>query len=247
MKTKLAITDLTRMQRGSVCIAGYDKDGICFRPILPPPGIKETSLFVDGQPIIFPFAVVEYDLTYPRPQPPHTEDHDYDATSIRFFRRVRAENRERLLSLSLFESIESIFEQAIHDDWGYYVMDGVGPRSIGTVLPQDIAEVKYEKDTSGKWDYRLRFVDGVGRNYRLKITDLTWHYYCDSLRDEQNQPTEIALSLTQMLQTRKVYLRIGLSRGWAEYPERCYLQVNAIHTFPDYLSGMTFADFRSVG
>jgi hypothetical protein len=230
------------MQRGSVCIAGYDRDGNCFRPTLPPPGIMETSLFVDQQPIIFPFAVVEFDLVRPRPQPPHTEDHDYDPSSTRFVRRVRAENRERLLNLSLFESIENIFVQTIHDDWGYYVMDGSGPRSVGTILPRDIAEVRYEEDRTGKWDYRLRFVDGIGRDYRLKITDLTWHYYCHSLRSEERQPAQIALELTQMLHTRKVYLRIGLSRGWAEYPDRCYLQVNGIHTFPDYLEGMTFAD-----
>ena len=36
MKKKLAITDLTRMSRGCVCIAGYDKDGCCFRPTFPP-------------------------------------------------------------------------------------------------------------------------------------------------------------------------------------------------------------------
>ncbi len=39
MKTQLVITDLTRMQRGKVCIAGYDATHQCIRPTLPPPGI----------------------------------------------------------------------------------------------------------------------------------------------------------------------------------------------------------------
>ena len=41
---RMVITDLTRMQHGHVCIAGYDRQRNCVRPILPPPGIDETSL-----------------------------------------------------------------------------------------------------------------------------------------------------------------------------------------------------------
>lgn len=245
MIVQLAITDLTRMQRGCVCIAGYDKEGNCIRPVLPPPGISEASLYAGDSPIAFPFAVVECDLLFPLPQPPHTEDHIYVPGSLAFVRWVRDEKRERLLEMSLFENVEALFEQEIHDDWGFYVLNGAGPRSIGAILPERIVGVKYELDVSGKWDYRLQFVDGMGRGYRLKITDLTWHYYCDSLRDGQHKPERIASDLTAMLRSRKVYVRIGLSRGWADHPERCYLQVNAIHTIPDYLEGRTFADLRA--
>lgn len=73
MKTLLAITDLTRMQHGCVCVAGYDKDGRCVRPVLPPPGILESSLFAGGKPIVFPFAVVEYDLLQPVVEPPYLQ------------------------------------------------------------------------------------------------------------------------------------------------------------------------------
>ncbi|MGC1377879.1 MAG: hypothetical protein WA821_16725 [Anaerolineales bacterium] len=246
MKTQLAITDLTRMRRGCVCVAGYDKDGCCIRPILPPPGIDEKYLFEGCQPIVFPFALVEYNLVRPRPQPPHSEDYVYNPYSVQFIRRVEDDKRERLLNNSLFENVEAIFEQTVHGDQGNYVMDGCGPRSIGTILPKDILEVKYEQDVNGNWNYRLRFIDNQKRTYRIKITDLTWHYYCDSLRGENHSPSQIASELSKMLRSRKVYLRIGLARGWAEHPERCYLQVNAIHTFPDYLNGKTFADFRPV-
>ena len=57
------------------------------------------------------------------------------------------------------------------------------------------------------------------------------------------EPTEIADQMTQLLQSRKVYLRVGLSRGWKKFPDRCYLQINAIYTSPDYLEGKTFFDF----
>src|SRR5512139_1836862 len=74
MITPLVITDLTRMQQGRVCVAGYDQHQHPVRPVLPPPGISESALYKDGQPNIFPFALVEFDLQEADPQPPHTED-----------------------------------------------------------------------------------------------------------------------------------------------------------------------------
>ena len=62
MKKLLAITDLTRMQQGRVCVAGYDSEGNCIRPVRPPPGISEKSLLEGGKATVFPFAVVEFDL-----------------------------------------------------------------------------------------------------------------------------------------------------------------------------------------
>jgi len=41
----------------------------------------------------------------------------------------------------------------------------------------------------------------------------------------------------------EVFLRIGLARGWDMYPDRCFLQITGIYSFPDYLDGRTFADF----
>jgi hypothetical protein len=38
-------------------------------------------------------------------------------------------------------------------------------------------------------------------------------------------------------------LRIGLARLWEKFPDRCYLQITGIYTFPDYLRGRTFTDF----
>jgi len=241
VKKPLAITDLTRMQHGRVCVAGYDAEGRCVRPVLPPPGIAEPSLMADGKPIVFPFAVVEYDLLKHTPQPPHTEDYRYDPASVRLIRPVR--KRQALLEQSVFETVCAVFEQPVHDDFGFYVMDGRGPRSIGTIRPQAILKVIYEAGPEGVWDYRLSFVDGETALYRLKIVDLTWHYYCDSLRSEDCTPAQIASELAGVLKTSTVYLRIGLSRGWAKFPERCYLQVTAVYTFPDYLGGKTFADF----
>jgi hypothetical protein len=242
--TLLVITDLTRMHRGMVCIAGYDKDLHCIRPILPPPGISEHQLLgPNGKPIIFPFAVIRLDLLDPHPEPPHTEDVYFFSSSPQFVRL--AKDPQDLLERILFPDVSAIFEQPIQSDFGFYVREGQGPRSLGAIRPDAIAKVGYEPEPGGgAWDYRLAFTDARGDAYRLKITDLTWQYYCQSLRSEQRDPAKIALELTHLLQTRDVYLRIGLARGWNEFPDRCYLQITGIYTFPDYLEGKTFASFK---
>lgn len=240
MKTKLVVTDFTRMHRGRVCIAGYDGDHRCIRPILPPPGILESSLYSNGKALVFPFALIELDLLEATPQPPHTEDVRYAPDSIRYIRHVS--DRRSVLGWSLFPSVSAIFEQPILTGPGHYVLDCQGARSLGTVQPGQIHEVKYEPGDEGNWDYRLCFWAGDSTEYRLKITDLTWQRYCSSLRGEEQDPSQIAVRLTEKLKESQVYLRIGLARGWQEYPERCYLQITGVYTIPDYLDGMNLYD-----
>lgn len=245
MKKSLIITDVTRMQEGRVCIAGYDEGGNCIRPVLPPPGIHESTLYLHGYLIVFPFAVVEYDILHPRSQPPHTEDYQYDPKSVRLVGRLTEGQKQALLGKTLFKSLSEIFEVPIHTDIGYYVMDGQGPRSLGTIQPRQVIKVFYEEGTEGKWRYRLSFVDGEGTNYRLTITDLAWRYYCDHQRGEGHTPTEISSRLTSQLKNNYIFLRIGLARGWEKYPDRCFLQITGVYMFPDYLEGRTFADFAT--
>ena len=242
MKRVIAISDLTRMRQGRVCIAGHDKEGTCIRPTLPPPGISEESLIADNKPIIFPFAKVEFDLQRMKSDPPHTEDYRFKPKSPKFVGTL--DNPKAHLEYLLFANVADIFEQDVHDDWGYYVLEGQGARSLGTVKPAEIVDVMYKKDKKGVWDYRLRFKDNDGEIYRLKIVDLTWQYYCRDLRNHLPDQKSIASKLTRVLRSGSVYLRIGLSRGWDEYPERCYLQITGIYTFPDYLEGKTFYDLH---
>jgi hypothetical protein len=125
-------------------------------------------------------------------------------------------------------------------------MDGQGARSIGTIQPKTIHKVFYEQGEDDAWNYRLGFYDPSGAYYRLKIVDLTWNYYGDSLRDENTEPARVAEKLTAVLKNKTVYLRVGLARGWMKFPDRCYLQVTGIYTFPDYLQGKTFADLKKL-
>ena len=243
MKKPLVITDLTRMQEGRVCIAGYDRDGNCVRPVLPPPGIHENTLYSRGRPIVYPFAVVEYDLLQKTPHPPHTEDYRYDPASVRLIEGLDEKQKRELLDQTLFQSVGAIFKVPIFSDIGHYVMDGMGPRSLGTVQPSQVKRVTYEQSSDEKWKYRLGFVDGGGTTYWLTITDLAFRYYCDYQHNEGQSPTTISYNLTSVLRSSEVYLRIGLARGWEKYPDRCFIQITGVYTFPDYLGGRTFADF----
>lgn len=239
----ITITDVTRMREGRVCVAGYDNDRVCIRPVLPQPGIHERTLFKNKRPYVFPFAEVEYELLRPHPQPPHTEDYLYDPTRTRFVRRLDEEQRKALLKQTLFPDLYELFETPILFDLGFYILDGKGPRSLGTIEPKQVIGAFYERLPEGKWKYRLRFMDQSRTAYTLTITDLAWRYYCDFQRESGSSPSTISNKMSSILKLSRVYLRIGLARSWEKFPDRCYIQITGVYTFPDYLNGKTFADF----
>ena len=148
-----------------------------------------------------------------------------------------------MLEKSLFKSVSAIFEETIYGDVGHYIMDGRGPRSLGTIRPQRVMKAIYEQAPDGKWKYRLGFVDGEGLTYWLTVTDLAWRYFHDHQFRNGHSPQAISSELTSLLRASEVFLRIGLARGWDKYPDRCFIQITGVYTFPDYLDGRTFADF----
>jgi hypothetical protein len=240
MKRTVTITDLTRMYGGYVCAAGQADDGEWVRLSAPRP--HELEVVVGGQGVLCPGAVIECDLVRHEPEPPHTEDYRYDPNSIRWLRRLPPEGWRKVLEGACFGSAGEIFEQPISDDHGHYILDGSGPRSLGSLRPKAIHRVSYGPGAEGNWDYRLSFTDGAGAQYGLKITDYTWHRYCDTRREQGEEPSAIAGALTTSLRGREVILRLGLSRKWAKFPGRCYLQINGVHTFPDILEGRTVVE-----
>ena len=157
MKKRLTITDVTRMQEGRVCVAGYDQDGKCVRPVLPPPGIHESSLYFQGHPIVFPFAVVEYDFQKQIPEPPHTEDWRYEPTSIQFIKRLDEKQKRKTLDESLSSDVSGIFRAPIITDVGYYVMAGQGACSLGTIRIKQMIKAVYEHTpiADGGTDFNL--------------------------------------------------------------------------------------------
>jgi hypothetical protein len=243
VKKTIMITDLTRMREGRVCIAGYDARLGCVRPVLRPPGIQECALFAGGRPIVFPGAEVEFDCGQSNSHPPHTEDLYFNSGAVRLKGRLNEERWRHLLSTTLSANVAAIFGQPIHTDHGAYVHDGQGTRSLGTIRPSSVTNAVYKDRAGGRWEYRIGFVDGAGSRFDLPVTDLAWRYFMDFRRAKGHVAGDIAVEMAELLRQRAVFLRIGLARGWAERPGECYLQITGVHTFPDYLLGLTFADY----
>jgi hypothetical protein len=247
VKRVLVITDLTRMQEGRVCIAGYTPDDICVRPILRSTGIAERWLYArrDEEPVVRPFALIEFDLLEQTSQAPHTEDWIVSDHYRERRGMLGEEERQSLLARIYDPDVTSIFGAPIKRDEGYYLDDGTGSRSLGTILARrGSLQLRYTERAEGKWDYRLLFFDASGEQYSLSATDLALRYLLDHLRtDKRYTPDKAAGVLADYFNRATVYLRIGLARGWERHPDRCYLQVTGVHTFPDYLRGKCFADF----
>lgn len=244
METTLLITDVTRMQEGRVCVAGINSQGISIRPIFQHTHITEGWLYRNGQLIIHPFAWVTFDFLHQRPARPHSEDWVIDAG---FKRKVNyTEDNEKKYYLDGFSdrNVAKIFGAEIHHDIGSYIREGEGDRSLGTVEVH-ITDVFYGMSFED-WDYRITFTDNAGQQYRLKVTDLSFRYYCYHLRDKEGlSPDKISAKLKEQLVANAAFLRIGLARPtWKKHPHCCFLQITGVYTFPDYLDGYCFADFK---
>jgi len=229
-----------------VCVAGVTDEGQCIRPeFADSRPILENWLFDNDRVIIRPFARVILNLIEPIPQPPHSEDWIVEENYKQYLGDFDLEERNNFLRNILDPNVSSIFGAEIQTDFGYYICEDEGNRSLGTIQVAEIVNFTHEL-SFGRWDYRLSFIDQSGSRYRLRITDLALRNYIDYLRIHEEIPYyEIGQQITETLQQSLVFLRIGLARPtWDEHPHCCFLQINGVYTFPDYLGGRCFADFR---
>ncbi|MCC6313760.1 MAG: hypothetical protein IT337_07080 [Thermomicrobiales bacterium] len=248
MRTVLTITDLTRMSGRRVCVAGVTSDGACIRPLPQPGDLEEPWLYQGDRAVIRPFAVVEMDVTCrdSRAKPPHTEDR----IVARQYRHVddldTVERRDLLCGLSDDGAVEEIFGAHVHGDperEGVWVSAGSGTRSLGTVRAQHVSGVTYGPKENGGNKYRLSFQDKKQDYFDLSVTDLAFRNYLDAKARAGAAPITAAKDLGKTLfGAADVYLRVGLARRWDKYPDRCYLQITGVYSFPDYLDGRCFAD-----
>ncbi len=244
MEVELFVTDITRMNEVRICLAAVDRDGRSVRPQHPFESFKVSWLYQDDR-IIRHFTRLGLDLRRRRSNPPHTEDWDIAPDFIAVGDPLPAAEQQRFLRAIRDGSVASIFGAEIQrvDQQGTFILKGQGTRSLGTIRAARLFGFTHRMYNE-RWDYRISFADECGDEYRLKVVDLNFQTYIDYLRVVQGQSgEEIEASINQMLAGRTAFLRIGLARGWANYPDRCYLQINSIFTYPDYLEGRCFHEF----
>ena len=249
MEIELTITDVTRMKKPRVCIGAIADGGDSVRPVLPYPGIQEQFLYSDPHHVIRPFSRITLNLIKPVINPPHTEDWQF-TKRVFGYREVLGEPQKiQFLQNILDPSVNSIFGTSIHrSNGGGYVAYGKGRRSLGTIKVKVIEGVQITSQ-DGKLRYQIGFQDQTGNEFTLSITDLSFRYYVNYLISREHySPSEISHLLTDTISKADTYLRIGLGRAWSPSESmaqtRCYLFITGVYSFPDYLGGKCFADFK---
>lgn len=249
----LIITDVTRMKDDRVCIAGVDRKGRCYRPLLPyPEFLREHHLYdIDESVVIRPRAVVNLFLEPdPKPDAPHTEDHFWkNQNKVEFLRLPDDKIWQAVMERTASDSVEDIFHAKIHKK--KHITPGDGERSLGTIKPLSIDKLGFYRLTFNDIEtnkFSLNFTDASNQVYKqIPITDLSLRYYIEYLRVHKHySPPRIRELLESKFNQSEVWLRLGLTRPYqkSDTDEKwCYIQVTGIYTFPDYLDGKCFADF----
>jgi hypothetical protein len=234
----MIVTDITRMEGERVCVGGYLDDGTAVRPVAGRAGPDEAWIRGASDGEVRPFALVDLRVgrVVKRAQAPHTEDRAIPITGHRLVRVLDTAERVALLQRTRSPSVRVIFGAAVHADaagpWGRYVRAGEGERSLGTIRASRVEAVRYQHyPARGRWDYRLRFQDETGETFQLAVVDLAFRRRLDQLRASGLPAEEAAQHLLREIQGQTAYLRIGLARGWARHPDRCYLQITGVYGF----------------
>lgn len=245
MRQEIIITDLTHMSGEHVCLAGVDRKGNTIRPMLQS-GIFIRDLYIDNY-LLRPRIVVSMEL---EPQTnriaPHLEDHSWKIEESTQILRLAADNIWRIvLQRTSFNTVRDIFEVDLHENKN--IRPGEGSRSIGTIKAKSIDFFEYKVLQFGQQQrqgYRLSFTDSEDNSFQdISITDLTLRYYTHHLKRSM-KIQELNEVIREKFHHEEIWLRIGLTREWNEW---CWLQVNGIYTFPDYLNGSNFDTFRKQG
>lgn len=230
------------MHGNRICVAGYRSDMTCIRPVTAS-GLNYDFLKEMGELVIQPFSIVEFDLEEnATPNRPHSEDYVMQSQHRAKRGMLTSSQQDGFLSKTNYSNVENIFGAPIRSGPGFYINDGEGMRSLGTIESPNLKNI--HRDLSS--GYRISFNDKCGKDYDLKVTDLSFWKYLDFLIYTNRVPPADALGMLEdALHKAKIYLRIGLARGdWDKYPGRCYLQITGVYSFPDYLDGSTLADFE---
>ncbi|MEZ4563606.1 MAG: hypothetical protein R2853_12815 [Thermomicrobiales bacterium] len=236
----MIVTDVTRMEGSRVCVGGYLEDGRAVRPLVGRTGPDEAWLHQAAGAPVSPFAVVELRLSG-RPRgstAPHTEDRLTPQRGRLVQRVLTAQEQIALLERTCSPAVRDIFGAEIQAEpagaWGRYVRSGQGVRSLGTVKASEIEEVIFRRFADrGRWEYRLRFRDAAGEVYQLAVVDLAFRRQLDALRDSGLAPHDAAAAMRDGLRGQRVFLRVGLARGWDKHPDRCYLQLTGVYGFAE--------------
>jgi hypothetical protein len=252
-KTTLLITDVTRMSGEQVCVAALDEAGHSIRP-LPEVGGKvfnhlRSDLRLPDGTVIRSRGVLSAAIKpLSRLRRPHLEDVAYQRAGASITGILPHEEFLTRLERCCDRGVREVYGRNLEGEPRAYTLPDRGSRSLGTVRAVVPAFVSLA-EREGRLKPRLTFrTTAEDMTWDFPIVDLAFCGYVEARRSSN------ALAVIEMELNRKwcecaaIYLRVGLTRPYkppgADWPEeRCFVQVIAIHTQPDYLAGRCWADF----
>ena len=233
---RIVVTHLTRMQRGTVCVAGLDvATGRHVRPLQPMGVLQSRVTAPRGGP--FDMATV-VDLGAIRPVPVVPEVEDVEIT----WWHARAESQ---IEPGLFwDMLRFVARRSLRDLFGpglrtigrsgrqRAVTDvGSGEASLGVLVPLGRPRLSVARKPDGREVVRMQVWDGELR-LDLSVTDLRL-YADDGAKPDVTKVREVADRLNRGV---PALLGVGLTRPFASRPNEVpvhWLQVNNIHLEDD--------------
>ena len=253
MEREILITDLTAMGGDRVCIAGIDIEWNTIRPVFAWSIPVRNHLYLGEKALIRPRAVVALQLEpLANPEIPHIEDYLWtQPDGARYVKSLDEEHWQRTLHGLVERCPRPLFGTKLREYSGAqrrYVRPEEATHSLGTIqVNPRSCKFAFERSIyeQRKARYRLWFRDVAGRQYEgAAVTDLAVQTWAQRQTRIGESLPDISEFLTNRLnQAQQVFLRLGLPRPSSSHMGRCWLQVNGIYSFPDWLEGRCFADF----
>lgn len=225
---RIAITHLTRMREGHVCVAGIDVDTLRHvRPVLPGRQLGLQELATRGGP--FDLAtVVELGHVTPAPARPAVEDYRYNPWQAAALVPVPNPAYWDLLNQIARPKLRAIFGAQLrpHGAHGAAVDVGAGIASLGCLAPRVRPRLTVIQRPDGSATLRMWLSDGE-LNVSVAVTDLRL-FQADR---ETPDPSAVARMTALLASGERVLLSVGLTRAFGKpgEPPAHWLQVNTIH------------------
>jgi hypothetical protein len=226
---KIAVTHLTRMERGYVCVAGVNvDDGKHVRPVQPLGRLRDNLCARRGGP--FDMAtVVDLGSTRPVPSPPEVEDHEFTPWHARAIRSIEPDLFWGMLTYLSRPTLREIFGPNLRRlGTGSAIVDqGIGSASLGCLRPHGQPTMYLRPRPDKPPQPRLRFSDGTF-DLDLSITDIRLVE-----RDHQTVRCDYFEAAERRLaEGVSVLLSVGLTRPYSSDDNKApvhWLQVNNLH------------------
>ncbi len=226
----ILVNHLTRMQPGFFCTAGIDwSNGHHIRPTLPSPQRLENRYLACHGGIFEMGVLTDLGPVLPKPNPPETEDHQFNPHQAKVKETVKPALFWKALIRVAKPCLRDLFGSGlVHRGSQCLAMQaGKGSASLGCLLPQGRPHLHIEiKEGKGPC-IRLQVSDGV-YNINPAVTDIRL-FRADHVTPHEERIRQAAARLAAGV---GVILSVGLTRAYAPAPDQIpfhYLQINNIH------------------